>query len=186
ERRVAEEHARGRSPESHRENPPHRDDVAARAARPREVLTTEEPERSDAQAVQEDADVQEQNGVTQRSECEPPPARDRNRQAEHRDDERERHEHRLTGVARVDPEFLFQHEPEEPAHRHAPTSRRNADSRSASPPRIWSTVPVAMIDPLWMTATRSHSFPAMSSRWDAMNAVPPLARYSARKPLSFR
>src|SRR3989442_2854348 len=184
EDRVAQEHAQERPTEPHWEDPGHRDQVVARPRRPLEVLSTEESERADAQAVQEDADMQEEDGVRERGIGEQPPARDGDRETEHRDDERERDEHGLTGIARMDAEFLFQHEAKKPAHRHAPTSRRNADSRSASWARIWSTVPVAMIDPLRITATRWHSFAAMSRRWDAMNAVPPPAMYSARNSLS--
>src|SRR3989454_737341 len=186
EERVADEHAQERPTEPHREDPGHRAQVVARPGRPLEVLSTEESERADAQAVQEDADMQEEDGVRERGVREQPPARDGDRKAKHRDDERERDEHRLTGIARMDAEFLFQHEAKKPAHRHAPTSLRNADSRSASWARIWSTVPVAMIDPLRITATRWHSFEAMSRRWDAMNAVPPPAMYSVRNSLSFR
>src|SRR5881296_2172698 len=184
EDRVAQEHAQERPTEPHREDPGHRDQVVARPRRPLEVPSTEESERADAQAVQEDADMQEEDGVRERGIGEQPPARDGDRETEHRDDERERDEHRLTGIARMDAAFLFQHEAKQPAHRHAPTRRMNADSRSASWARIWSTVPVAMIDPLRITATRWHSFAAMSRRWDAMNAVPPPAMYSARNSLS--
>src|SRR2546426_123454 len=184
EDRVAQEHAQERPTEPHPEDPGHRDQVVARPRRPLEVLSTEESERADAQAVQEDADMQEEDGVRERGIGEQPPARDGDRETEHRDDERERDEHGLTGIARMDAEFLFQHEAKQPAHRHAPTRRMNADSRSASWARIWSTVPVAMIDPLRITATRWHSFAAMSRRWDAMKAVPPPAMYSVRNSLS--
>src|SRR5436309_1022669 len=186
ENRVPDEHAEERPAEPHRKDSRHGEQIVARPGRPLQVLPTEESECTDAEAVEEDAHMQEQDRIRQRGVCEQPTARHGDREAEHRDDEREGHEHRLAGIARVDPEFLFQHEAKEPTHRQAPTSRRNADSRSASPARIWSTVPVAMIEPLWMTATRLQSFPAISSRWEAMNAVPPPATYYARKSFSFR
>src|SRR5439155_70578 len=100
-------------------------------------------------------------------------ARDRDCQAESGDDDGEGEERRSSRVARMDPELLRQHEAEQPDHPHAPTMRRKAASRSASGPRISSTLPVATIAPSWITATRSQSFSAMSSRWEAMKTVPP-------------
>src|SRR6266571_177708 len=113
-------------------------------------------------------------------------ARDRDCEAEPGDDDREREEGRSSGVARMDAEFLRQHEAEQPDHPHAPTMRRKAASRFDSGPRISSTLPVATIVPSWITATRSQSFSAMSSRWEAMNTVPPPPIYSWRNSLSFR
>src|SRR3989449_1527820 len=182
ENRVPHEHPEERPPEPHRKDSGHRDQVVAHPGRPLQVLPTEESEGADAEAVEEDAHVQEQNRIRERGVCEQSAARDRDGEAEYRDDKREGHEHRLAGVTRVDPEFLFQHEAKEPAHRQAPTSRRNADSRSASPARIWATGPVARslqsVVPPSSRSKNSNQCAIRSSRRSSFRTRPTKYRYS--------
>ncbi len=173
EDRVAHVHSEEGLPKSHREDPGHGDHIVPRPVRPLQILASEESERAHAEAVQEDARMEEEDRIPEGRVREQAFARDRDREAEPGDDDREGEERRSSGVARMDPELLRQHEAEQPDHPHAPTMRRKAASRFDSGPRISSTLPVATIAPSWITATRSHSFSAMSSRWEAMKTVPP-------------
>src|SRR5439155_15374467 len=186
EDRVAHVHSEESLPKPHREDPGHGDHIVARPVRPLQILAPEESERAHAEAVQEDARMEEEDRIPEGRVREEAFARDRDCQAESGDDDGEGEERQPSGVARMDPELFRQHEAEQPDHPHAPTMRRKAVSRFDSGPRISSTLPVATIAPSWITATRSQSFSAMSSRWEAMKTVPPPSMYSCRNSRSFR
>src|SRR4030042_802851 len=108
--------------------------------------------------------------------------------AQHRQNEHERRESQepaASRVARVGAELLLQHERQEIPHAYTlkasiPTDLMKSFS-SVSPLRMSSSMlPCATTFPRFTIESLLHSLSAISSRWEAMNTVPPLEASSSR------